>query len=80
MIDISYDVPVPKRVTAARQKRPPPYPYAEMKEGGSFFVAGGSRVTIERQARRCKPDPAWRFRVRQVTEDGVAGTRCWRVK
>lgn len=67
------DVPIPR-------VRNPTYPFAEMAIGQSFFsrarqqsVGSAAAQHSKRHSRGCK------FTCRTVTEDGVRGTRCWRI-
>lgn len=73
MIKIDDDIPIPK----ARNK----YPFAQLKVGSSFFADGkyGAICSAARQwAARWEPNA--RFIVRTVTENGVTGTRIWRIE
>ena len=56
--------------------RPSKYPFDTMEIGQSFFAPGLKPMTVGNAARHKKPK---RFRCRAVVENGVKGTRCWRI-
>lgn len=54
------------------------YPFAELKVGESFFTEG---ARANRQVSTATRNyPGLRFMVRQCTENGVLGARCWRIE
>jgi hypothetical protein len=61
--------PIPKR-----RGKPRLHPYAELQPGDSFFIAGRS-VNVSEWHRRT----GFKFTARKWCEDGVDGTRVWRL-
>lgn len=57
--------------------RPPAYPLRIMEVGQSFFTPHAKPQTIG--TTRIADETGFKFAKRTVTEDGVTGTRCWRV-
>jgi hypothetical protein len=74
---IETDVPVPAGASAGR---PPKYPFSAMLVGHSFFAPGVKRSTLEQAARRASIVLGTRYVVRETTEQGRTGARCWRVE
>lgn len=69
MIQVEKDVPYPES-TIRRRK----YPWDDMTEiGCSFFAPGAKSVTAPERLKGC-------IAQRQVVENGVEGTRAWRIK
>jgi len=56
--------------------RPSKYPFDTMEIGQSFFAPGTRCATVVNAAWHQRPR---RFRCRAVVENGVKGTRCWRI-
>jgi hypothetical protein len=78
---ITNTVPVPK----ARKRgggRNPKYPFMQMTRGDSFFAPGLGKRTVYGAAYYIvkKTGGKAKFKVMEVNENGVSGTRVWRVK
>jgi hypothetical protein len=71
--EIEDNVPVPK---VHQPGRPSKYPFDTMEIGQSFFARGISCRAVGNAGRHKKPK---RFRCRSVIENGIRGTRCWRI-
>ena len=71
-IKIEKGIPAPE-YTTPRQK----YPFTQMDVGDSFF-APVPAVKLNNASARHK-HLGKKFTIRAVTENGVAGARCWRV-
>jgi hypothetical protein len=71
--EIEDGVPMPK---AQLPGCPPKYPFDTMEIGQSFFAPGMKVKKVGNAARHYKPK---RFRCRSVIENGIRGTRCWRI-
>jgi len=56
--------------------RPSKYPFDTMEIGQSFFAPGIKDRKVGNAARHYRPK---RFRCRTMVENGIRGTRCWRV-
>ena len=65
------DIPVPER----DQK----YPFATMPVGASFFTAGKTSTQMTNAATNYKAR-GLRFTTRAVTENGIKGSRVWRIE
>ena len=76
MIEFQTDMPLP----APGRGRPPTYPFRTMPVGASFFVAGVTQRKISPMICRCVKKCGMQFSTRKVTENGVEGTRVWRIK
>lgn len=72
--EIDDSMPIPK---VKQPGRPSKYPFDTMKVGQSFFAPGFKCRTIGNAARHKRP---MKFRCRSVVENGVRGTRCWRIE
>lgn len=66
-------VPIPDK---RQPGRPSKYPFDTMEIGQSFFAPGIKVRKVGNAARHYRPK---RFRCRTVVENGIRGTRCWRV-
>ena len=66
-------VPIPDK---RQPGRPSKYPFETMEIGQSFFAPGIKVRKVGNAARHYRPK---RFRCRTVVENGIRGTRCWRV-
>lgn len=83
-LELRDDIPVP---TGGRGFRNYAFPFAQMKVGQSFFVAtpSNSRApyisSVSASARHwtTKNGNGHKFTCATVTEEGVAGVRCWRI-
>jgi hypothetical protein len=64
-------VPIP----AAKGGRPPKYPYKELVLGQSFFAAGVSHINTKSWSNVT----GYRFTIRRVTENDIAGVRVFRI-
>jgi len=78
---ITNNVPVPK----AKKRgggRNPKYPFMQMTRGDSFFAPGLGKRTVYGAAYYVmkKTGGKTKFRVMELNENGVNGTRVWRVK
>jgi hypothetical protein len=78
---ITNTVPVPK----AKKRgggRNPKYPFMQMTRGDSFFAPGLGKRTVYGAAYYVmkKTGGKTKFKVMEVNENGVSGTRVWRVK
>ena len=75
-IKIDDGVPIPEGHGATR------YPFKELKDGQSFFVAGDPSIRhkVATSARAYQKSLNVRFSVRVTTENGVTGIRVWRVR
>jgi len=76
-VKIDTGIPLPKKM-AYRKKPVRMYPWVEMNIGDSFFVAA-PQPKIARLAYNAWVRYALKFSTRAVTENGVAGTRVWRI-
>lgn len=76
-IRIDKRVPIPKPET---RDRSPKYPWADMKVGDSFFVAGVTQKAINSSAHHQTLHGNGTYSTRVVVENGVKGVRCWKVK
>lgn len=81
-------VAIPTQRRAQLAPRPTIYPWAHMQPGDSFFVPGGATAATDKRdgvkvqintASAKKKYPGTTWAVRAVTENGVNGTRVWRV-
>lgn len=86
-IDYGIEMPAPNRGRTRRKNAK--YPFADMRPGGSFFIAAVADGTTQLQIAIASAAshwthnnglPAGTFATRVVTESGVVGVRCWRVK
>lgn len=68
---IERGIPVPQKYQVAK------YPFEIMEVGDSFFVTNISRSYIALKKRVLRPK---RFACRTVFENGVRGTRIWRIE
>lgn len=78
---ITNTIPVPKtkrRGTGRKAK----YPFMKMTRGDSFFAPGLGKKTVYAAAYYVmkKTNDKAKFKVLEVNENGVSGTRVWRVK
>jgi hypothetical protein len=55
------------------------YPWRHMQLGDSFFAAKPPKVVSAAACCWAKRNPGYKFITRKVRENGVCGTRCWRV-
>lgn len=69
-IKIDKGVPCPSRRNRI-------WPFPEMEIGDSFFAPGKSGANLHVASRSA---PSFKFTTRTVTENGVKGTRVWRVE
>lgn len=77
MFEIRNDIPIPSQ---KRKERTQPYPFGEMNVGDSFF-APFKKGSIQSYARIFAKQNNVKFRVVEMAdENGVAGSRCWRIK
>lgn len=62
-------------------KREAKYPWQKLDKGDSFFVPLGdcSTKSLQNQASTRGLELGWVFKARAVEEDGVKGTRVWRL-
>lgn len=65
-----------------KQNKAYKYPFAFMDVGQSFFVANAPRCgdSVRTAAGSYGRRHSVKFTVRMVTENGVRGARCWRIK
>lgn len=56
------------------------YPLRELCVGQSFFVPGIKSSQIGGSTASVSKSTGFTFTCRAVTEDGIAGTRVWRIK
>jgi len=68
---IDKDVPIPQVLGQ--------YPFEQMEIGDSFFAAGHTTNQIQNAASNHRKKGK-KFRSRRVTENGVEGTRIWRIE
>lgn len=80
---IDKGIPIPK----IRRGRPGLYPFSEMQIGDSFFLPmHGHKLSASANSwkahrrRQKEPGGKWKFETREVKENGIDGTRIWRVK
>jgi len=75
---IENKVPIPESAKHNRQK----YPFDSMSVGDSFFVSSSiSKVnTVRRITVTWQHKLGMKFATSERTEDGVHGTRIWRIK
>lgn len=78
MIEFQTDVPMPS--PASGPGRPPEYPFRTMPVGASFFVAGMSQKKMSATTYRYYKEYGMKFSTRKVMENGVEGTRVWRME
>ena len=60
--------------------RPTKYPFSEMAVGQSFFSPGEGNATRTAASAWGTRTGAASFRCRSVIEDGIRGTRVWRIR
>lgn len=70
-IHIEDNIPIPVRDTGGRY---PVYPYRDLRVGQSFFAVMPCLNTSQWHR-----STGFKFRTQTVTENGIRGTRCWRV-
>ncbi len=73
---IRYDIPAPP---VRRRGRPQKYPWAELQVGGTFFAPGKTNNQIAACARHRTRRLGHQFTTEVRTEQGVKGTRVWRI-
>lgn len=56
------------------------YPFADMEIGDSFFAPGVKSATMSAQTRYHGLKLNRKFIMRAVIEDGIKGTRTWRIE
>jgi hypothetical protein len=86
MPPVEYGIPIPERVKDLDNRGGPPrWPWTEVEVGGSFFAAGygptpkhGLTVIQVRSGCAVVVGTDWMGEFRQ--ENGVWGTRVWRIK
>lgn len=76
---VQYGIPIPSRQAQARRTRGCKYPFAYMKVGDSFFVAG-KHAGYFYPWRRAFKKLGQTFAERVVVENDVKGVRVWRTK
>ena len=78
MIKIDKGIPVPPRMPRGARSK---YPFLGMEVGDSFFVPGikPRQISPRSCSARLRAEGA-KFATRSVTENGVDGTRVWRVE
>ena len=87
-MEMQMTFPIEKNVPMPRHRRSNNYNFSEMDVGDSFFVpASNDMGCAKTQNSLCnstrtirKKHPDRRFETHVVTEEGVAGVRCWRVE
>ena len=73
MIPIDKNISVPSRIGNAPIRK---YPFQEMELNDSFFAPSAKPANFSTCARPYRPK---KFITRTVTENGVKGTRVWRI-
>lgn len=67
-IEKGYPIPIARR-----------YPFKHMQVGDSFFVPREPNRVSAAAACWSRRHAGFKFRTLKVREDGVCGTRCWRI-
>ena len=77
MIKIDKDIPIAAHPPKTKVSK---YPWPDMEVGDSFFLPGIKTADFSGAAHSAGLRTGKKFSLRSVTEDGVEGARCWRVK
>ena len=56
------------------------YPFRQLEVGQSFFVPGKTQADLSGSIGAARRAMGRKFATRRVTEDGVTGTRVWRLE
>lgn len=75
-VEVIPGIPVPAKGNGRRGKSK--YPFAEMRVGDSFFVAGAKPSSLQSMARRTTRHLGYKFTTRAAEHLGEVGARCWR--
>lgn len=79
MSEIKIDNNVPIPANAGRRGKGSMYPFSEMEVGDSFFVSRPQKTMTGSVSSAARKNSA-KYTTRSVTENGVSGTRVWRIK
>lgn len=83
MFELEENVPIPEEPRgAAGQSKPAAkrkYPFREMQVNQSFFVPGKRPYDLGGVTQSARRSTGFTFKTRAVEENGVKGTRIWRV-
>ena len=74
-----HDIPLPARKGGGGGCRIGKHPVDRMKVGDSRFFPEAPPGVSARFYELGRRRPGWKFATRSVVEDGVAGTRVWRI-
>lgn len=77
LIRVDRGIPLPGNINRGRKGR---YPWRQMQPGDSFFVPGKSSNTLAACSRHLRSKTGMDFTGRKVVENGVVGTRVWRLR
>ena len=75
-------IPIDKGIPVAKDTRGKPrkYPMEDLEVGDSFFAEGRKSGDIGPVLARARKSTGRKFTSRTVTENGVIGTRVWRIE